>query len=130
MMTDPISDMLTRLRNAQQGEKVSALIPSSNTKRAIAQVLQEEGYIERFEERALDGKPVLEVFLKYYAGRPVIESIQRVSRPGRRQYRGCDELPKIAGGLGMAIISTSRGIMSDRSARRAGVGGEVLCFVS
>lgn len=130
MMTDPIADMLTRIRNAQKGDKVSLLIPASRTKRAIAEVLQDEGYIERVAEQSVDGKPMLEVFLKYYAGRPVIEHIQRVSRPGRRQYRGKDELPHVAGGLGVAIISTSRGIMSDRAARESGIGGEVLCIVS
>lgn len=130
MMTDPIADMLTRIRNAQKGEKVSVLIPTSRTKRAITQVLQDEGYIERFTELNVDGKPMLEVFLKYYGGRPVIENIQCVSRPGRRQYRGKDELPRVAGGLGVAIVSTSRGIMSDRVARESGIGGEVLCVVS
>ena len=130
MMTDPIADLLTRIRNAQRGEKVSVLIPASRTKKAIVQVLQDEGYVERCAEQSVDGKPVLEVFLKYYAGQPVIENIQRVSTPGRRQYKGCDELPRVAGGLGVAIVSTSKGIMSDRVARKSGVGGEVLCIVS
>lgn len=129
-MTDPIADMLTRIRNAQRAEKVSVLIPASRTKRAIAQVLQDEGYIEQCAERNVDGKSMLEVSLKYYAGRPVIENLQRVSKPGRRRYRGYDELPSVAGGLGVAIVSTSKGIMSDRAARKSGVGGEVLCVVS
>ncbi len=129
-MTDPIADMLTRIRNAQAGEKISVVIPASRTKRAIAQVLQDEGYIERFTEQTSDGKPVLEVFLKYYAGRPVIEAIQRVSRPGRRKYVDKHELPRVAGGLGVAIVSTSRGVMSDRAARASGIGGEILCIVS
>ncbi len=130
MMTDPIADMLTRIRNAQSAEKISVLMPASRTKRGISDVLQNEGYIERYDERMVDGKPVLEVFLKYYAGRPVIETIQRVSTPGRRLYKGKDELPRVAGGLGVAIVSTSKGIMSDRVARQAGIGGEVLCVVS
>jgi small subunit ribosomal protein S8 len=130
MMTDPIADMLTRIRNAQRADKVSVVIPASRTKRGISDVLRDEGYIERYEERTLDGKPVLEVFLKYYAGRPVIENIQRVSKPGCRRYKGKDELPNVAGGLGVAIISTSQGIMSDRVARQTGIGGEVLCVVS
>lgn len=130
MMIDPIADMLTRIRNGQRAEKVSVLVPGSKTKRAILQVLLEEGYIERFGEQRLDDKPVLEVFLRYYAGRPVIDRLERISTPGQRNYRGKDEFPRVAGGLGVAIISTSRGIMSDRAARKAGVGGEVLCIVS
>lgn len=130
MMTDPIADMLTRIRNAQSAEKISVLIPASGTKRAILQVLQEEGYIERFADQQAAGKPVLEVFLKYYAGQPVIEKLERVSRPGLRLYKGKDKLPAVAGGLGVAIVSTSSGIMSDRAARKAGIGGEILCIVS
>lgn len=130
MMTDPIADMLTRIRNAQKGGRVSVLMPASRTKRAIAQVLRDEGYVERFVEQSVDDKPIIEIFLKYYAGRPVIEKIQRISRPGCREYCGKDELPRVSGGLGMAIISTSRGIMSDRTARKSGIGGEVLCIVS
>lgn len=130
MMTDPIADMLTRIRNAQRADKVSVVIPASRIKRGISDVLRDEGYIERYEERTLDDKPVLELFLKYYAGRPVIENIQRVSKPGCRRYKGKDGFPSVAGGLGVAIISTSQGIMSDRVARQTGIGGEVLCVVS
>lgn len=129
-MTDPIADMLTRIRNAQQVEKVSTQMPASKIKVAIAKVLKEEGYIANYAERRVDGKPTLEIELKYYAGRPVIERLQRVSAPGKREYKGKDELPVIAGGLGVVIVSTSKGIMTDRAARAAGVGGEVLCIVS
>ncbi len=130
MITDPISDMLTRIRNAQSAEKLSVMIPASTTKQAILKVMQQEGYIERYTEQQVNSKPVLEVFLKYYAGRPVIGSLERVSRPGRRIYRGKDEVAPVAGGLGIAIFSTSRGVMSDHDARKAGVGGEVLCIIS
>lgn len=130
MNTDPISDMLTRIRNAQSAEKLSVMIPASTTKQAILKVMQQEGYIERYAEQQVSNKPVLEVFLKYYAGRPVIGSLERVSRPGRRIYRGKDEITPVAGGLGIAIVSTSRGVMSDNDARKAGVGGEVLCIIS
>ena len=130
MITDPISDMLTRIRNAQSAEKLSVMIPASTTKQAILKVMQQEGYIERYAEQQVSNKPVLEVFLKYYAGRPVIGSLERVSRPGRRIYRGKDEITPVAGGLGIAVVSTSRGVMSDNDARKAGVGGEVLCIIS
>ena len=130
MITDPISDMLTRIRNAQNAEKLSVMIPKSTTKQAILEVMQQQGYIERFAEQQVNNKPVLEVFLKYYAGRPVIGNLERVSRPGRRIYRGKDEITPVAGGLGVAIVSTSRGVMSDNDARKAGVGGEVLCIIS
>ncbi len=130
MMTDPISDMLTRIRNAQAVEKLAVQIPASRVKRAILQVLKEEGYIEDYADTTAGGKAVLDVRLKYYAGRPVIERIERVSRPGLRQYRGGDKIPKVLGGLGTVIVSTSRGVMSDRAARKAGLGGEVLCIVS
>lgn len=130
MITDPIADMLTRIRNAQRADKVSVLIPASKTKWAILEILRQEGYIERCAEQEVDGKPMLEVFLKYYAGKPVIEKLQRVSRPGWRLYKGNDELPPVAGGLGVAIVSTSKGVMSDRAARKAGIGGEILCIVS
>jgi small subunit ribosomal protein S8 len=130
MLTDPISDMLTRIRNAQSAEKLSVVVPASTTKQAILKVMQQEGYIERYAEQQVDNKPVLEVFLKYYAGRPVIGGLERVSRPGRRIYKGKGEIAPVAGGLGVAIVSTSRGVMSDHEARKAGVGGEVLCIIS
>lgn len=130
MNTDPIADMLTRIRNAQRAEKISVRQPSSRVKRAIAGVLQDEGYIEGFSEENVDGKPQLEITLKYHAGEPVIERLQRVSKPGLRYYVGKDKLPRVSGGLGVAIVSTSKGIMSERAARQAGLGGEVLCIVS
>jgi small subunit ribosomal protein S8 len=129
-MTDPIADMLTRIRNAQQSEKLSVAMPASKLKSAIAQVLKDEGYIEDFAVREAEGKPQLEISLKYYAGKPVIERIERVSRPGLRIYRPKDALPKVMNGLGVAIVSTSRGVMTDRKARGMGVGGEVLCIVA
>ena len=130
MMTDPIADMLTRIRNAQSSEKKSVAMPASKLKSAIAQVLKDEGYIEDFAVREGEGKPQLEIGLKYYDGKPVIERIERVSRPGLRIYRPKDELPKVMNGLGVAIVSTSRGVMTDRKARGMGVGGEVLCIVA
>ena len=129
-MSDPIADMLTRIRNAQRADKVVVAMPSSKVKVSIASVLKEEGYIEDFGVRDEAGKPVLEVQLKYYAGRPVIEKIERVSRPGLRIYKGSQDLPKVMNGLGVAIVSTSRGVMTDRKARATGVGGEVLCVVA
>jgi small subunit ribosomal protein S8 len=129
-MTDPIADMLTRIRNAQRSEKQTTLMPASKLKSAIAQVLKDEGYIEGFALRENEGKPQLEISLKYYAGKPVIEKIERVSRPGLRIYRQKDEMPKVMNGLGVAIVSTSRGVMTDRKARGLGVGGEVLCIVA
>jgi small subunit ribosomal protein S8 len=129
-MTDPIADFLTRIRNGQTSGKTQVSVPSSKVKLAIATVLKDEGYIESFNADTLDGKPVLKVDLKYYQGRPVIDRLERVSRPGLRVYKGKDELPSILGGLGVAIISTSRGVMTDREARAAGHGGEVLCIVS
>lgn len=129
-MTDPISDLLTRLRNAQAVDKATVKIPASKVKRSILKVLKEEGYIEDFAEQAVDGKPMLQVQLKYYAGRPVIERIERFSTPGLRKYSGKDSLPKVLGGLGTAIISTSQGVMTDRAARKAGLGGEVLFIVA
>jgi small subunit ribosomal protein S8 len=128
-MSDPIADMLTRIRNAQATEKVTVAIPSSKVKLAIAKVLKDEGYIEDFAQRDVDGKNVLEIGLKYYAGQPVIEKIERVSRPGLRIYKGRDDIPRVMNGLGVAIVSTSRGVMTDRRARETGVGGEVLCIV-
>jgi small subunit ribosomal protein S8 len=129
-MTDPIADMLTRIRNAQAGSKTTVSIPSSNVKKAIAQVLQDEGYIDGFVVKPNEGKPQIEIALRYYAGQPVIERIERVSRPGLRIYRGAQEIPQVMNGLGVAIVSTSRGVMSDRKARATGVGGEVLCIVA
>lgn len=129
-MTDPIADMLTRIRNAQRAEKVSVALPASKLKSAIAQVLKDEGYIENFAVKSDGPKSTLEVSLKYYAGRPVIEKIERVSRPGLRIYKGSDDIPNVMNGLGIAIVSTSKGVMTDRKARAAGVGGEVLCIVA
>lgn len=129
-MSDPISDMLTRIRNAQQAEKTMVSMPSSKIKAAIAKVLQDEGYVEGFKVVTTDGKPTLEIGLKYYADRPVIETIQRVSRPGLRVYKGSEEIPRVMNGLGIAIVSTSKGLMTDRKARANGIGGEVLCIVA
>ncbi len=128
-MSDPIADMLTRIRNAQQSEKVDVTMPSSKVKTAIAKVLKDEGYIEDFAIRTIDGKPELNVALKYYAGKPVIEKIERVSRPGLRIYRGREDIKPVMNGLGVAIVSTSKGVMTDRKARATGIGGEVLCIV-
>jgi small subunit ribosomal protein S8 len=129
-MSDPIADMLTRIRNAQLSEKASVEMPASKLKAAIAQVLKDEGYVEDFAVRQADGKPVLDISLKYYAGRPVIEKIERVSRPGLRIYKASNQLPSVMNGLGVAIVSTSRGVMTERKARASGVGGEVLCIVA
>ena len=129
-MSDPIADMLTRIRNAQSAEKTSVTMPASKLKTAIAQVLKDEGYIEDFKQVDNDGKPLLDMELKYHAGRPVIEKIERISRPGLRIYKGAQEIPTIMNGLGMAIVSTSRGLMTDRKARSTGVGGEFLCVVA
>jgi small subunit ribosomal protein S8 len=129
-MSDPIADMLTRIRNAQQAEKTSVAMPSSKIKVAIASVLKDEGYIEDFLVQDNSGKPKLEIGLKYYAGRPVIERLERVSRPGLRIYRPSRDIPQVLNGLGVAIVSTSRGVMTDRKARATGVGGEVLCIVA
>jgi small subunit ribosomal protein S8 len=128
-MTDPIADMLTRIRNGLSANKVEVKMPSSKVKQSVAQVLKDEGYIGDFAVQDIDGKPVLNVTLKYYEGKPVIERMKRVSRPGLRVYKGKDELPKVMGGLGVAIVSTSAGVMTDRAARAAGHGGEVLCTV-
>jgi len=129
-MSDPIADMLTRIRNAQMVEKASVSMPSSKLKVAIAQVLKDEGYIEDFRVQSEGGKSSLNIGLKYYAGRPVIERIERVSRPGLRIYRGRESLPQVMNGLGVAIVTTPRGVMTDRKARQVGVGGEVLCYVA
>ncbi|HUQ26509.1 MAG TPA: 30S ribosomal protein S8 [Burkholderiales bacterium] len=128
-MSDPIADMLTRIRNAQATEKVSVLVPSSKVKQSIAQVLKDEGYIEDFAVREVEGHPVIEIGLKYYAGKPVIEKIERISRPGLRIYKRRDDIPRVMNGLGVAIVSTSKGVMTDRRARATGLGGEVLCIV-
>ena len=129
-MTDPIADMLTRIRNGQKARKVSVSMPSSTAKVAVAKVLQDEGYVIGYSTETEGVKTELTVELKYFEGTPVIENVQRVSRPGLRVYRGNEELPKVLGGLGVAIISTSAGVMSDRQARKQGIGGEVLCVVS
>src|SRR5256885_11479843 len=127
-MTDPIADMLTRIRNAQMVGKAAVGRPSSKLKISIAQVLKDEGYIDGFAVHEKEGKPELEIGLKYHAGQPVIEKIERVSTPGLRIYKGRDELPRIMNGLGVAIVSTSNGVMTDRKARATGVGGEVICI--
>ena len=129
-MSDPIADMLTRIRNGQRSQKASVAMPSSKVKVAIANVLKEEGYIEDFGVVTNGAKAELSIQLKYYAGRPVIESIDRVSRPGLRIYKGEDDIPVVMNGLGVAIVSTSNGVMTDRKARATGVGGEVLCVVA
>ena len=129
-MHDPISDMLTRIRNAQRADKTAVSMPSSKLKVAIAQVLKDEGYVEEFAVREVDNKPVLDIQLKYYAGRPVIERIERVSRPGLRIYKGRHDIPNVMNGLGVAIVTTPKGVMTDRKARQAGIGGEVLCYVA
>jgi small subunit ribosomal protein S8 len=129
-MTDPIADMLVRIKNAAAVGKPAVKMPSSKTKAAIAQVLKDEGYIGEFRVTENGAKAELEIALKYFEGKPVIERLQRVSRSGLRQYRGKDAIPKVLGGLGVAIISTSKGIMTDAQARQQGVGGEVLCFVA
>ena len=129
-MSDPIADMLTRIRNAQSVEKPVVSMPSSKLKVAIAQVLKDEGYIDNFAVKAEGIRSELEISLKYYAGRPVIERIERVSRPGLRIYRGREALPTVMNGLGVAIVTTPKGVMTDRKARATGVGGEVLCYVA
>jgi len=129
-MSDPIADMLTRIRNAQLVGHASVDMPASKLKAAIAQVLKDEGYIEDFALRDDGAKKELRIGLKYYAGRPVIERLERVSKPGLRVYRGRNDIPRIMNGLGVAILSTSRGVMTDRKARADGVGGEVLCIVA
>jgi small subunit ribosomal protein S8 len=130
MMTDPIADMLTRIRNGQAASKSQVSMPSSSLKCAIAQVLKDEGYVAEYSTEEAGGKSVLTITLKYHNGRPVIDRIERSSRPGLRLYKGKDDLPRVQNGLGVAIVSTSHGVMSDRQARAAGEGGEVLCIVS
>jgi small subunit ribosomal protein S8 len=129
-MTDPVSDMLTRIRNGQKARKVSVSMPASTVKVAVAGVLKDEGYITDFASSGEGAMKTLSVELKYFEGAPVIEKVQRVSKPGLRIYRGKDDLPKVLGGLGIAIVSTSAGVMSDRQARKQGIGGEVICVVS
>ena len=130
MMSDPIADMLTRIRNGQSAGKVDVSMPSSNAKIAIAKVMQSEGYVAGHSVSDEDGKPVLTVTLKYFEGRPVIDDLKRISRPGLRIYKGKTEIPKVLNGLGVAIVSTSSGLMTDRQARAAGQGGEVICTIS
>jgi len=129
-MTDPIADMLTRIRNASCASHASVLIPDSKIKRELAQVLKQEGYIKDFAVDSAAEKPTLRVFLKYYQGEPVIDSLDRVSKPGRRVYRGTDDMPMVNAGLGITIVSTSKGIMTARAASKKNVGGEVICTVS
>jgi len=129
-MTDPVADMLTRIRNAQMAQKTSVVMPASKLKAAIAAVLKDEGYVDDFVVRETNGKSNLDIALKYYAGRPVIERIERISRPGLRVYKGSSELPRVMNGLGIAIVSTPKGVMTDRRARATNVGGEVLCIVA
>ena len=129
-MTDPIADMLTRIRNGQKALKTHVRMPASKVKHSIARVLRDEGYVGGVDVVEVDGKPTMTVELRYHDGAPVIESLQRVSRPGLRVYKGKDDLPRVLGGLGVAIVSTSSGVMSDRAAREKGEGGEVLCTVS
>ncbi len=129
-MSDPIADLLTRIRNAQMVAKTSVSLPASKLKVAIAQVLKDEGYIDGFKVNAEGGKSELEIALKYYAGRPVIERLERVSRPGLRVYKGTGAIPQVMNGLGIAIVTTPQGVMTDRKARASGVGGEVLCYVA
>jgi small subunit ribosomal protein S8 len=129
-MTDPIADMLTRIRNALAAGKLVVAMPSSKQKVAIANLLKEEGYVNDSSVQDIDGKPVLEISLKYYEGKPVIDMVKRVSRPGLRVYKGKDELPNVINNLGIAVISTSNGLMTDRAARKAGHGGEVICYVA
>ena len=129
-MSDPIADMLTRIRNAQSVEKAVVAMPSSKIKVAIAQVLKDEGYIDGYAVKAEGARSELEIALKYYAGRPVIEHIERVSRPGLRVYKGRHDIPNVMNGLGVAIVTTPKGVMTDRKARQVGIGGEVLCYVA
>lgn len=130
MMTDPIADLLTRIRNAQTAGKISVNVGAAKMKRAIVQVLKDEGYIEDYSMDDANGKPVINIKIKYHRGEPVIAEIKRVSRPGLRVHKGAGELPSVNGGLGIAVISTSRGVMTDRAARKAGIGGEVICTVT
>lgn len=129
-MSDPIADMLTRIRNGQMAGHSNVVMPSSKVKVAVAKVLADEGYVNAYSVNEKDGKSELSLDLKYFEGKPVIDMIKRVSRPGLRVYKNKDELPKVIGGLGVAIVSTSKGVMSDRAARSAGVGGEIICYIA
>lgn len=129
-MSDPISDMLTRIRNGQTAAKAKVSMPASKLKLAVAEVLKSEGYVQDFFVEQRDNKPELSIMLKYHLGKPVIETIKRVSRPGLRIYRGMQDIPRVEGGFGIAVVSTPKGVMSDRAARAAGHGGEVLCIVA
>jgi len=129
-MSDPIADMLTRIRNGQMSGHASVVMPSSQVKVAVAKVLESEGYVSSYSVSDNSGKSELAVDLKYFEGKPVIEMIKRVSRPGLRVYKNKNELPKVIGGLGVAVVSTSKGIMSDRDARKAGIGGEIMCYIA
>lgn len=129
-MTDPVADMLTRIRNAQAAEKKEVKIPSSNLKKAILKILKDEGYIESYQEVIGDGKLYIDIYLKYFNGGPVISTLTRISKPGLRRYSSRNNLPKVMHGLGIAIVSTSKGVMTERSARAGGVGGELLCIVA
>lgn len=129
-MSDPIADMLTRIRNAQHAQKIEVLLPSSRLKASIAEVLKEEGYISDFSVSEVDKKPVLKILLKYYQGEPVISLLKRASRPGLRRFRGKNDIPRVQGGLGVTVVSTSKGVMSDRQAREKGFGGEIICYVA
>lgn len=129
-MQDPIADMLTRIRNGQAARKAEVTMPESKQRVAIAEVLKREGYIEDFRSEANDALRTLTITLKYFEGRPVIEDLRRVSRPGLRVYRAKDAIPKVRGGLGVTVVSTSRGVLSDREARRQGLGGEIICYIA
>lgn len=129
-MSDPLADMFTRLLNGQKAGKKQVSLPSSKLKKSVCEVLKSEGYIEAYTVTEVEGKPVLEISLKYYKGVPVIDTLKRVSKPGKRIYKASDEIPSVMGGLGVAIVSTSKGLMSDKAAREQGQGGEVLCLVS
>lgn len=129
-MSDPIADMLTRIRNGQQARKVSVSMPAAKLKSSVAKVLQDEGYIGEFSTETVDGKPTLTVTLKYFDGKPVIDKVKRISRPGLRQYSGANDIPEVLGGLGIAVVSTSHGLMTGKQARAHGYGGEIICTVS
>ena len=129
-MSDPIADMLTRIRNGQQARKVSVSMPAAKLKSSVAQVLQNEGYVAGFNTEVVNGKPTLTVTLKYFDGKPVIDKIKRISRPGLRQYSGANSIPEVLGGLGIAVVSTSHGVMTGKQASAQGFGGEIICTVS